>query len=123
MTKKEFLEKVIEMNSDAEILEFARKELENIELKNEKAREKRKEKSKERDELSGFIYTNLTAKEPKTCADIIEILTNNFNLEFSTPKVSSLMKKCMDEHEDVMKIIVKIDGKNRVAYALKTSEN
>lgn len=123
MTKKEFLEKVIEMTSDTEILEFARKELENIELKNEKAREKRKEKSKERDELSGFIYNNLTANEPKTCADIIEILANSFNLELSTPKVSSLMKKCMDEHEDVMKVIVKIDGKNRVAYALKTSEN
>lgn len=123
MTRKEFLEKVIEMNTDVEILEFARKELENIELKNEKAREKRKEKSKERDELSEFVYTNLTTKEPKTCEDIVEILTNNFNLEFSTPKVSSLMRKCMEKHEDVMKVIVKIDGKNRVAYALKTSEN
>lgn len=123
MTRKEFLEKVIEMNSDAEILEFAGRALTTLELSNERAREKRKEKAKERDELSEFIYTNLTTKDPKTCEDIVEILTNNFNLEFSTPKVSSLMKKCMEKHEDVMKVIVKIDGKNRVAYALKTSEN
>lgn len=124
MTKRDFLEKVIATSSDEEILGFAKKELESLARKNAKAEEKRKEKSTERYELADAVYNHLVSSaSAMSCADVIAFVGVYFNLEYSTPKAAALMKLCMEKHPDVVKVRVAVDGKKKIGYTLKTSEN
>lgn len=124
MTKRDFLEKVIATNSDEEILAFAKKELESLARKNAKAGEKRKEKSAERYELAEAVYNHLTSSAlAMSCADVIAFVEDYSHLEYSTPKAAALMKLCMENHPDIVKAHVTVDGKKKIGYTLKTSED
>lgn len=124
MTKRDFLERVIATNSDEEILAFAKKELESLARKNAKAEEKRKEKSTERYELVDAVYKHLVSSaSAMSCADVIAFIGVYYDLEYSTPKAAALMKLCMEKHPDVVKVRTTVDGKKKICYALKTSED
>ncbi len=121
MTKREFLQTIIESNLSEEMVKFAEKEIVALDKKNEKAKSRETKAQKENNILMVYIK-ELLNEEPKTISKITEELQEKTECEYTNQKISALMKKIMVEDSDVEKVEVRVEKKNRVAYK-RTSKN
>lgn len=121
MTKREFLQTIIETNLSEEMVKFAEKEIVALDKKNEKAKSRETKAQRENKFLMAYIH-ELLNEEPKTINEITEELQEKTEREYTNQKISALMKKVMAEDNNVEKVEIKVEKKNRVAYK-RTSEN
>lgn len=75
MTKREFLNAVIESAIDENIKEFATAELEKMDAVNAKRREKASEKSAEKVEETKVFVTEFLGTEAQTASDLVAKMT------------------------------------------------
>ncbi len=120
MTKREFLMAIVESEMAQEMKDFARKEIELLDKKNEKAKNRLTKAQRENMQLQNIMLSILTEHkgEPLTINNVIMELEERNCIDITNQKISSLMKKIMQDNENIEKVEVKVEKKNRVAYKL-----
>ena len=91
MTKREFLNAIVNGEINEDIKTFAEEELEKLDAANAKRREQSSKKREENQPLLDRIYNEILGDEPKTASEVAEII------ETSVQKASSLLRTLEDE--------------------------
>lgn len=91
MTKREFLNAIVNGEINEDIKTFAEEELEKLDAANAKRREKSSKKREENQPLLDRIYNEILGDETKTASEVAEVI------ETSVQKASSLLKILVDE--------------------------
>lgn len=91
MTKREFLNAIVNGEINEDIKTFAEEELEKLDAANAKRREQSSKKREENQPLLDRIYNEILGDEPKTASEVAEII------ETSVQKASSLLRTLVDE--------------------------
>ena len=91
MTKREFLNAIVNGEINEDIKTFAEEELEKLDAANAKRREQSSKKRAENQPLLDKIYDEILGDEPKTASEVAEVI------ETSVQKASSLLRTLVDE--------------------------
>lgn len=91
MTKREFLNAIVNGEINEDIKTFAEEELEKLDAANAKRREQSSKKRAENQPLLDRIYNEILGDEPKTASEVAEVI------ETSVQKASSLLRTLVDE--------------------------
>ena len=91
MTKREFLNAVVNGEINEEVKTFAEEELEKLDAANAKRREQSSKKREENQPLLDRIYNEILGDETKTASEVAEVI------ETSVQKATSLLKTLVDE--------------------------
>lgn len=91
MTMREFLTFVKENVADEEVKAYAEAEIKKLDEMNAKRREKTSKKREENKPLLDRIYNEILTGEPKTAADVADVI------EVSVQKASSLLRTLVSE--------------------------
>ena len=95
MTKREFLNAIVNGEINEDIKTFAEEELEKLDAANAKRREQSSKKRAENQPLLDKIYDEILGDEPKTASEVAEVI------ETSVQKASSLLRTLVDEDKAV----------------------
>ena len=90
MTKREFLETIVESAMTEEVKVFAKAEIQKMDEQLEKRREKAAEKKAEYEPILDKIYTDILGDKPVTASMVAE------RLEMSTQKASAMLRKLVE---------------------------
>ena len=91
MTKRDFLNAVMNGEINDEIKAFAEEEIEKLDAANAKRREQSSKKRAENQPLLDKIYNEVLGEEPKTASEVAEVI------ETSVQKASSLLRTLVEE--------------------------
>ena len=91
MTKRDFLNAVMNGEINDEIKAFAEEEIEKLDTANAKRREKTSKKREENKPLLGQIYNEILGEEPKTASEVAEVI------QTSVQKASSLLRTLVED--------------------------
>lgn len=91
MTKRDFLNAVMNGEINDEIKAFAEEEIEKLDTANAKRREQSSKKRAENQPLLDKIYNEVLGEEPKTASEVAEVI------QTSVQKASSLLRTLVDE--------------------------
>lgn len=109
MNAREFYENVIATSQDEEVIAFATKSLDDMNARNEKARQKAADKRVEKEAVKAPIREAIFAcitDEPKTATTLIA----EAGLEIKPQSIPSLVKPLV-ESGDIVKVDIKVSGK------------
>ena len=106
MTRREFMEMVIADTTNETIADFARNEIEKMDAKNERAKNRKSKKAEENAPIKDKIFEVLNADEPTTASVVAE------KVEISTQKASALLRQMVEE-ERVTVEDIKVKGKGK----------
>ena len=90
MTKRDFLNAVMNGEINDEIKAFAEEEIEKLDTANAKRREKTSKKREENKPLLDQIYNEILGEEPKTASEVAEVI------QTSVQKASSLLRTLVE---------------------------
>lgn len=111
MTKREFLEAIVELNVNEDLATYAADELSKMDKANEARREKSVEKAAAREAEKAPIREaifNVIDSEPKTATTLIE----EAGVDLKPQSIPSLVKPLVEAGK-VMKVDVKVPGKGK----------
>lgn len=91
MTKRDFLNAVMNGEINDEIKAFAEEEIEKLDTANAKRREKTSKKREENKPLLDQIYNEILGEEPKTASEVAEVI------QTSVQKASSLLRTLVED--------------------------
>lgn len=91
MTKRDFLNAVMNGEINDEIKAFAEEEIEKLDTANAKRREKTSKKREENKPLLDQIYNEVLGEEPKTASEVAEVI------QTSVQKASSLLRTLVED--------------------------
>lgn len=112
MTKREFLNAIVNADLDATLKEYALQEIDKLDKRNQQKSSKPTKKQLENESVKLEILSKLEGKEPTILSEIAEML------DISTQKASALCRQlASDEKLKVTEVKVKNRGKLK-AYSL-----
>lgn len=115
MTRKQILEALKAIPANAEYIDFIQHEIDMLDSRTQKAKEKREQKKAEADALKDKIYSVLT-DELQTSADILEQVSAD-DESVTRGKVTARLTKLVNEGK-VERADIKVDKKRVKGYRL-----